>query len=372
MINRLKLRLFNIQLLIITIFLMLIGVLAVNSANNSFTRKNIFGFILGIFVIFLFSRIDYRKYLNYDWLLYIINLVLLIMVKLPIIGHTSNSARRWIKLFGIQIQPSELSKILLILFVAAFVHKHHEHLNTIRYLFIIAIMLAIPLALVVTQPDLSTTLLTSIVLFTILFIGGLSIKLIIFGLISIVPTFIIFLWYVQQPWQKLLRPFQQRRVLSFLYPSKFSSTESYQQLNSILAIGSGKLLGNGLNNHLPSAVKNGNYIPFPQTDFIFAIIGEDLGFVGTALTIILLFSMVIILYVFSMRVTDMFARLILVGIASYIGFQTFINIGVVTMILPNTGLPLPFISYGLTSLMTSCIMIGIVMNISRSKIEMYS
>lgn len=373
MLNRfINIKKYNINLIIFIIIAICFGILAVNSANATFTKKHLFGAVIAIFMMFFVACIDYRKYLNYEWLLYIINLILLISVKLPFINHTANGATRWIKVLGIQVQPSELSKIILILFVATYIYKRQENFNTFKNLSLLAILLALPLALVVTQPDLSTTILTFLVLLGVIFIGGLSIKLILISITILIPTGIAFIWYIQQPWQKLLQPWQQRRVLSFIHPSEYLMTESYQQYNATLAIGSGKLYGNGLNNNLVSSVKNGNYLPEPQTDFIFAIIGEDLGFIGTIFTILILLIIILILLRIASKVTDTFARLIVIGVACYVAFQTFINIGVVTMLLPNTGLPLPFISYGLTSLIVTCIMMGIVLNISKQIKEGYS
>lgn len=363
---------YNINLIIFVIIAISFGILAVNSANSTFTKKHLIGAAIAIFIMFFVACIDYRKYLNYEWFLYIINLILLISVKLPFISHSANGATRWIKVLGIQVQPSELSKVILILFVAAYIYKRQENFNTFKNLALLAILLALPLALVVTQPDLSTTVLTFLVLLGVIFIGGLSLKLILTAVAILIPTGIAFIWYIQQPWQKLLQPWQQRRVLSFIHPSEYLMTESYQQYNATLAIGSGKLYGNGLNNNLVSSVKNGNYLPEPQTDFIFAIIGEDLGFIGTVFTILILLIIILILLRIASKVTDAFAKLIVIGVACYVAFQTFINIGVVTMLLPNTGLPLPFISYGLTSLIVTCIMMGIVLNISKQIKEGYS
>lgn len=154
-----------------------------------------------------------------------------------------------------------------------------------------------------------------------------------------------------------------KRILAFLEPEKYASDEAYQQNNSEMAIGSGQLTGKGLNNNTTTSVKNGNYISEPQTDFIFAIIGEELGFVGCCIIIALLLLVVIQCILIGMRSRDLAGKIICSGVGGLIGFQSFINISVATNMLPNTGVPLPFISYGLTSLVSLYIGIGFVLNV---------
>lgn len=192
MINKLKIGRYNLILFILVIISIVFGILVVNSANSAFTKKNIFGAILAITIMIALSFIDYRKYLNYDWILYIINLLVLIAVKLPYIGHVNNNARRWINLGITQIQPSEISKLVLIIFVASYIHKHKDYLNTFATLFKLAVLIAVPLALIVTQPDLSTTVLTTLVLFTVIFVGGLSLKLIAIVSSLLIPLSVAF------------------------------------------------------------------------------------------------------------------------------------------------------------------------------------
>ena len=151
--------------------------------------------------------------------------------------------------------------------------------------------------------------------------------------------------------------------MAWLEPQKYASDEAYQQNNAIMAIGSGQLTGKGLNNNTTTSVKNGNFIFEPQTDFIFAIVGEELGFVGCCIVIGLLLLIVVQCILIGLRAQDLAGRIICCGVAAQIGFQSFINIGVATGILPNTGIPLPFVSYGLTSLISLYMGIGIVLNI---------
>ena len=159
-----------------------------------------------------------------------------------------------------------------------------------------------------------------------------------------------------------LHGYQQNRILAWLEPEKYESDEAYQQLNSVMAIGSGQLTGKGYNSDATTSVKNGNFILEPQTDFIFAIIGEELGFVGCCSVIILLLLIVISCISVGMRTKDISGKLICSGVAALIGIQSFINISVATMLFPNTGISLPFVSYGQTSVVCFYIGIGLVLN----------
>ena len=197
----------------------------------------------------------------------------------------------------------------------------------------------------------------------LIYIAGLSYRFIGTVLIILIPTAIIFLSIVVQPNQPFLKDYQQERILSFLEPDKYADDGAYQQNNSVMAIGSGQLSGKGLNNNTTTSVKNGNFISEPQTDFIFAIVGEELGFVGCCIVIGLLLLIVVQCILIGLRAQDLAGRIICCGVAAQIGFQSFINIGVATGILPNTGIPLPFVSYGLTSLISLYMGIGIVLNI---------
>ena len=240
--------------------------------------------------------------------------------------------------------------------------KNQENLNTIGILISAIVLIAIPLLLILKQPDLSTTIVTALIFVSLLFIAGLSYKIVLGVLAVSVPAVIIFLSLILQPNQKILDDYQYRRIMAWLNPKKYAD-DAYQQQNSIMAIGSGKLWGKGLNNDNIASVKNGNFISEPQTDFIFAVAGEELGFVGAAAIIILLFLIVFECILIARKAKDLSGRLIACGVASLIGFQGFVNICVVTGLMPNTGLPLPFVSYGLTSLITLYIGIGLVLNV---------
>ena len=220
----------------------------------------------------------------------------------------------------------------------------------------------IPLYLIKQQPDFSTTIVTALIFITLLFIAGLNYKIVFSVLAVSIPTVVIFISLILQPDQKILDPYQYKRIMAWLQPEKYADA-AYQQLNSKMAIGSGQLWGKGLNNSEITSVKNGNFISEPQTDFIFSIVGEEMGFVGSVTVIVLLLLIVMECIFMARKAKDLSGRLICCGMASLIGFQAFVNICVTTGLMPNTGLPLPFVSYGLTSLVTLFMGIGFVLNV---------
>ena len=338
----------------------ILGILVIGSAKHSVQNKQIAGLIFGLMVMIVVSLIDYNFILKFNWLIYLFSIMLLALVFTPL-GDSTNGSTRWIQI-GVRFQPSEMSKILIILFFAYFFTKHQEHINTLKILISSCVLAGIPLLLIFKEPDLSTTIVTALIFVALLFIAGLSYKIVLGAIAVAVPALVVFFVLVLQPDQTLLTGNQAMRILGWLEPEKYPNT-AYQQQNSIMAIGSGQLLGKGLNNTAVSSVKNGNFISEPQTDFIFAIAGEELGFVGTVAIILLLLLITIECLLVARKAKDLSGRLIAGGMAALIGFQSFVNICVVTGLMPNTGLPLPFVSYGLTSLVTLFFGIGLVLNV---------
>lgn len=346
------------------------GILAIGSANPSFQQTQILGFVMGLFLMVVLSLFDYSFFLNFHWILYIMNLFLLVLVQL--MGSSAGGAQRWVSIAGIRFQPSETAKILLILFFAQYIMKHREHLNTLKTLGTIILLMLPPLILVYKQPNLSTTIIIFLVCTVLIFIGGLDYK-IIFGILAVaVPVLVILLSLILQPEQNIINDYQQKRILAWLNPEEYINTEGFQQANSMIAIGSGQLWGKGLDNNEIGSVKNGNFISEPQTDFIFAIVGEELGFMGGCAVIILLGLIALECLMIAKRAKDLAGTLIAAGMATIIGFQSFINLSVATGLLPNTGIPLPFVSYGLTSLMSLYIGMGFVLNVGLQCEKKYS
>ena len=365
-----RVRDYDFKLIIMLIAITVVGILVIGSADRSYQSKQILGFVMGLFLMVVISLFDYSTFLNFYWIIYIGNLVLLLLVEF--FGEKSNNAQRWVSIAGIRFQPSETAKILLILFYAQYIMKHKETISSLKTIISMLALLAPPLLLIYRQPDLSTTIMIALLFCVLLFMGGLSYK-IIFGVLAIaVPLFVIFLTLVLQPDQTLLKDYQQTRILAWLNPAEYSTSEGYQQENSKMAIGSGELFGKGLNNNEISSVKNGNFISEPQTDFIFAIVGEELGFAGGCLVVGLLFLITLECLMIARKAKDIAGMLIATGMATVIGFQSFMNIGVATGIVPNTGIPLPFVSYGLTSLVSLYIGMGFVLNVRLQCVRKYS
>ncbi|MFR1112684.1 MAG: FtsW/RodA/SpoVE family cell cycle protein [Blautia sp.] len=285
-------------------------------------------------------------------------------------GSTAGGATRWIDLGFIRFQPTELSKIILILFFARFFMDHEEDLNTVRTIAKSALLLMIPLVLIYIQPDLKNTI-TVIVLFCVLiYVAGLSYKIIGGAVLIVVPLLIIFLSIVVQPDQKLIQDYQRDRIMSWLYPENEEySDDIEQQRNSIVAIGSGELTGKGLNNNSVSSANKGNFVSQIQTDFIFAVAGEELGFLGCLLIVLLLLFICWECLRMSLRSKDLSGKIICCGVGTIIAFQSFINICVATGLMPNTGTPLPFVSYGLTSVVSLYLGMGIVLNVGLQSSE---
>ncbi|MGN0204894.1 MAG: FtsW/RodA/SpoVE family cell cycle protein [Coprococcus sp.] len=360
--NKYNVHMYDFRLVIYVWVLGIIGVLVINSAADGFAAKQLIGFIGGSVVMIIFSLIDYNYIAKFEWFLYSINIGMLVAVKL--FGINVNGATRWFSLgpFG-TLQPSELSKVIMLVIFSHLISEQREKINNISVILRIGVLYAVPMFLIVMEPDLSTTLVFAFLFCTLMFVGGISYKIIGIILGTCIPLAGVLIWYVQQPNQILLRDYQVDRIMSFLNPSDYLLTTYNQQYNSTMAIGSGMLTGKGLNNNTITSVKGGNFISEPQTDFIFAVVGEELGFIGSCVVLGLILLIVLECLHIAKDARDMRGRLIAAGVAGIITFQSFVNVGVATGILPNTGLPLPFVSYGLSSLLSNFLCIGLVLNV---------
>ncbi len=359
MFRQYRIRDYKFTLILWVVILSVIGIMVIGSAQHSSQIRQTYGFVLGLILMLVLSVTDYTWLLNFSWIFYLSGNLLLIAVLL--FGENINGATRWIRI-GIQFQPSDLMKIILILFFSGFFSKNEDKLNTFRFIMISLALLAVPLFLVYKEPDLSTTIVTALTFCAIIFIAGLSFKIIGGILLVSVPIAVIFFSLILQPGQTLLSEYQFKRIMAWLKPAQYADS-AYQQRNSIIAIGSGQLYGKGLNNNMVSSVKGGNFIAEPQTDFIFAVAGEELGFLGSCLIVLLELLIVIECIRIGRKARDLAGRCICCGMASLIMMQSFMNIAVATGLMPNTGITLPFFSYGVTSLITFCMGIGIVINV---------
>lgn len=365
-----RIRDYDFKLIIMLTAISIIGILAIGSARESLQNKQLLGFVVGLFIMIVLSFFDYSFFLRFYWIIYVFDIALLLMVRF--FGEDVNNARRWLVIAGIQFQPSELTKIMLILFFSQFIMKHREKINSLRNIILMIVLLLPPLLLVYKQPDMSTSIVIILIFCTIWYVGGLSYKLIFGVFAAVVPTAVILFIMILQPDQQIIEKYQQTRILAWLEPEKYATGAAYQQTNAMMAIGSGQLWGKGLNNNMISSVKNGNFISEPQTDFIYTIVGEELGFVGGCAVIILLFLITLECLSVARKAKDLAGTCICSGMAALVGFQSFVNIAVATGLFPNTGVPLPFVSYGLTSLVSLYIGMGFVLNVRLQCVRKYN
>ena len=363
MIKQYKLRFYNFRLVLLLIAISSIGVVLVTSARADLRNKQLVGLILGLVVMVVLSLMDYSWILNFQWIMYGVNIVMLLGVRL--FGSNAGGATRWLQIGGFRFQPTELSKIIIILFFAKFFMDHEEDLNTLKVLAEAAVLLAIPLVLIYAQPDMKNTIMVTLVFCILLYMAGLRYRIIGGAILIAIPLIIIFLSIVVQPDQKLIQDYQSKRIMSFLYPENEEYSENIeQQNNSKTAIASGELVGKKLTgDDSTSSVNEGNFVAENQTDFIFAVAGEEYGFIGCTVVVCLLMAIALECIRMSLRAKDMAGRILCCGIGSIVALQSFLNICVATGLAPNTGTPLPFVSYGLTSLISLYIGMGIVLNV---------
>lgn len=357
----------TIILLVTTICLAIIGCVFVYSASfysakitygNSyhFLTKQIVGVCLGVGSMLFMWWFDYHKLQKYIYLILGVGIAVLVLVLIPGIGIENYGARRWIALPGFTIQASEISKMCYIIFCAGYLSKNREKIKTLKGIFPIVLSGGITCLLILLEPNMSITICTGLVMMTMLFVGGVSLKhflLLCIPAILLVPILII------------AEPYRLKRLLAFIDPWANPKGEGYQLVQSLYSLGAGGLFGVGLFNSRQKYL----FLPFAESDFIFAVIAEEVGFVGITV-LMLLFG--IILYCgikIAKNAADLFGCFLAIGITALICIQVLVNIAVVTGSIPPTGLPLPFISAGSTSLIVLMGAIGVVMNINRQNIK---
>ncbi|WP_455141890.1 FtsW/RodA/SpoVE family cell cycle protein [Stomatobaculum longum] len=366
------LRVFSFRLLFAVCALNVIGILAINSATNqnmSYVGRQAAGMVLGIAVIALLCFVPYQKLLRYAVPVFVLCAILLLMVRF--FGKSVNGAKRWIVLPALgQVQPSEFAKIGVAMFFSWLLGKNYEGINQPRFLLLFAAFAMIPIGLISSEPDLSTTIVVAVSIAAMLFAAGISYRWIGLALLVAVPFAVSTVFLLKRGMVPFLKEYQVRRILAFLYPAQYADA-NWQQDNSIMAIGSGQLFGKGLNNNTLASVKSGNFLSEEQTDFIFAVIGEEMGFVGCLLVLLLYAILVYECYYLAGKARDMEGRILCTGVGTLIAFQGFSNIAVATGIFPNTGLTLPFISYGVSSLLAFYVQIGLVLNVGLQRRDIY-
>ncbi len=357
---------YNVSLLGVIIILGSIGMILIQQlqdANERQFEKQVLGYIVFITMAIIISLIDYHFICKFYIPLYIINLILLVIVKFSPLGKAHYDAKRWILIPGTsqELQPSEFTKIILILFFAKFFDLMRRQVNKLSILLLSLVLIAMPAGLIFIQTDLSTSIVLVATFIAMLFVAGLSYKIILPSIAIAIPSFVALFWYVQQPYQVLLSFYQQRRILAMRYPDLYPDL-TYQQSNAAKAIISGGMTGKLLSDDTAS-LRSG-LVPVVESDFIFTAIAEAFGFIGSLVVIFLLALFVYKAFRIAKHAKDFLGMMIASGIGSLVMFQIFVNIGVVTSLLPNTGIPLPFVSSGLSALMGNMIMVGVLLNVS--------
>lgn len=368
MINKLReynFRRYDLFLLVLTILLGAVGAYMLKvmpGIKEQLYLKQLVGVAFGVGLAVFVSLFDYHFVAKFSIPLYLLNFALLFLVKFTKYGIQYYGATRW---FGIQdlfsFQPSELTKVIMIIVIAKYFDLMKNRLNKFYTLLGAAVLMAIPTILVLIQTDLSTSIVLCACFAVMVFVSGYSWKILLCLCSVGIPAAGVLFWYVQQPGQKILTQNQQSRVLSLLHPEAYPDL-IYQQSNAVNAMSSGGLMGKLFNGD--TSARGTLYVPIRESDFIFSGVGEELGFVGAAVVILVITLLVFRILLIARQASDKMGQIMAAGIATIFMVQSFINIGVVSMILPNTGIPLPFVSNGLSSVVGSYAMLGIALNIS--------
>ncbi|NLU10002.1 MAG: rod shape-determining protein RodA [Tepidanaerobacter acetatoxydans] len=344
-------------ILIAIILLTIISVLMISSATHAMSsggsfntaRNQLIWFCIGLVAMVFVISIDYHSFANWANIIYIVNLLLLIFVLF--IGEEGGGAQRWLDIGPFRLQPSEFAKLAVVITLARHLEKK-KSLNSVQDLFSVGLHMIPIMLLIAKQPDLGTSLVLLAMVFGMLFIAGLSYKLLA-GIITAGLFSLPILWF-------FLKPYQKDRILVFINPYLDPLGKGYHVIQSKIAIGSGKIFGKGLYQGTQNQL---NFLPVKHTDFIFAVLGEELGFIGG----IILFILYFILLYYSLRVAfkarDLLGTYMVVGVVSMWAFQILINIGMNMGIMPVTGIPLPFMSYGGSSFLMNMIAAGLVINV---------
>ncbi|MGF7056729.1 rod shape-determining protein RodA [Brassicibacter mesophilus] len=352
---------FDFVLFFTVILLSIYGLVILSSATageNSMQDLKTQGiaFVLGIVTVVILVMINYETFGKLYMVIYVFCNLLLLAVLVFGIGEDTWGAKSWLVIGPVRFQPAEFVKIGIIVSVAKYIEKNQDKINQLFTLAKILVFAFIPVGLVLMQPDFGTALVFIFFIVTMLFIAGLDFKYILYAAIAGIISLPI-LWFS-------LAPYQKDRILVFVDPARDAMGSGYQVIQSKIAIGSGKLLGMGLYNGNQTQF---GYLPEKQTDFIFAVIGEELGLVGGVILLVLYFIMIYRLIKIARNSKDLFGSLIVIGIASMMVFHILENVGMTMGLMPVTGIPLPFISKGGTFMLSNMISIGLTLSVAVKK-----
>lgn len=353
----------EILVVLLVLFLVGFGCLMVYSASSYsaayrygneyfFLFKQLFGVILGVFALFFFAFFDYHLLKRFKYWILAVSVILLVLVFVPGFGTQSYGANRWVNLFGISIQPSEIAKFALVLFLACYLSEKHDKIKTFKGLIPPLVVAGLLCVLVIIEPSMSVTMCLAFVTFFMLIIGGMSKKhTLIFSSAAAlaVPVLII------------AEPYRLKRLFAFLNPWASPQGEGFQLIQSFYSLGNGGWFGVGLFNSRQKYL----FLPFAESDFIFSIIGEELGYVGCLCLMTVYAVLIFQLFKIGLNAKDRFGCLLACGVGIVIAVQTILNIAVVTGSIPPTGLPLPFISSGGTSVAVFMAAVGVAISVSR-------
>ncbi len=349
---------FDKTLLLITILISLVGLIALYSATQAKGPEVSRGYILrqagwfaiGMLILFIIVNISYQRFIDASYPLYAVNLFLLLLIL--VVGGRRLGAQRWFSIGAFAFQPSEFIKITLILALSNYVGTRRERMSEFRSLAVPILLMTVPFLLVILQPDLGTALILVPIFFTILFVGGADwrhlLAMIAAGLLSL-P----FLWH-------LLHGYQKQRLLVFLNPNIDPLGAGYTIIQSKIAIGSGGLFGKGW---LSGTQNQMNFLPERHTDFIFSVVGEEWGFLGSLALVLACLFIVKRAFRTASLTSDLYGTLVASGIAVMLSLQIIINISMTIGLMPVVGIPLPLVSYGGSSLVATCIAIGLLLNV---------
>jgi cell division protein FtsW len=318
-----------------------------------FQRQGIW-FALGLLAMFVTSKVDYRWIGNQVQLILAITFFFLVLIHFPGFGVTANGATRWVSFFGVTFQPSELLKLGILIYTAKLLSDRQTKLSEFRTFNPPVIIFVLAAILVLRQPDLGTVIIVGALMVIVMFVGGLPIQRLA-GLVSIGAVLTVAV--------TMAADYRRTRLFSFLNSDSDNLNEGYQTFQSLVGIASGGWMGVG-----PGASRaKWGFLPYAHTDFIYTVIAEEMGFIG-AITVLMLF---VVLAAFGIRAAlgceDKFGSLLATGISVWLLLQAFINIGTVVGVLPVTGVPLPFVSFGGTSLLIGMVAVGILLNIDRQR-----
>lgn len=375
MLNRIKQydwRNFNYSLVIVVVLLCLVSAFALKLAGGAedgsrYMRNQLIGMVLGLFVVAVLSVIDYHFICRFVAVYYVFGIALTACTRSPVGTALNTGAYRWIRIGPITFQPSELLKIIFILTLAVFFVKLRKQLDRFTTLLLAGVVSVLPFGAILIEPDLSSSLVIVFVMFVMVFAAGTAYRILAPVFAIGLPLGLVMFWYVQQPGNILLQGYQFNRIYAWKHQDATDATLvdlNRQQNASIASIAEGGLYGK----FLKDGAKTGSSrayrsVSIRESDFIWSVISEEFGFLGCCVILLLFAIMVIKCFLVAKKAQDFLGMMIAVGVSAMFMFQIFANICVATFLFPNTGLPLPFLSNGLSSMMSSMIGIGLIINI---------